>query len=241
MNHTDARLMATNQNFYDALWREAKLIRPERFSTWPLVSRLTALGGNRLEVAPGLRPRLPLAGTQFVDISTPALARLADQGGRVAAGRVTAIPFADAAFHLVCAFDIIEHVADEAAAFRELARVAAPGATLLISVPLHPEHWTPFDDLVGHCRRYQPERLLECLAREGFTLEQSAVFGMQPKSSLLVGIGMWFLTHRRRNAMRMYNRVFMPLGLRFQRTLTLVPGMVETTGVDTVLFVCRRS
>jgi hypothetical protein len=51
---------------------------------------------------------------------------------------------------------------------------------------------------------------------------------------------MWFLVHRRRRAMWMYNRVMMPLGVRFQKKLTLVAGMVPTDGVAEVLMVCRK-
>ena len=40
-----------------------------------------------------------------------------------------------------------------------------------------------------------------------------------------------------------YNRVLMPLGLRFQKELHLVPGMIATEEVDEILLVClkRRS
>ena len=63
---------------------------------------------------------------------------------------------------------------------------------------------------------------------------------MQPKSSRLLDLGMWCLEHRREKAMWWYNHVFMPLGVRFQKKLSLVPGMVDTEGVDEVLLVCRK-
>jgi ubiquinone/menaquinone biosynthesis C-methylase UbiE len=59
-----------------------------------------------------------------VDISVPALAKLRERGGQVALSQVTALPFADAAFDLVCALDIIEHVDDDGGALFELSRVA---------------------------------------------------------------------------------------------------------------------
>jgi hypothetical protein len=37
-----------------------------------------------------------------------------------------------------------------------------------------------------------------------------------------------------------YNRVFMQLGLRFQKKLAFAPGMIATEGVDEVLLVCRK-
>jgi hypothetical protein len=43
-----------------------------------------------------------------------------------------------------------------------------------------------------------------------------------------------------RLAMWWYNRAFMPLGLRLQKELLLVPGMIATAEVDEILLVCRR-
>src|SRR6266850_420097 len=54
---TEAQLRETNRRFYDALWRDARLVEPRRFNTWPLVSTLVSQAHSRLEVAPGLRPR----------------------------------------------------------------------------------------------------------------------------------------------------------------------------------------
>lgn len=232
-------LLERNRRFYDGLWSGGRLTEPERFNTWPLVTRLTAGATQRLEVAPGLRPRFPLHGTHFVDISVPALQRLRAEGANVLQGHVTALPFPDASFDAVCALDIIEHVVDDEGALTELARVAKPGAALLLSAPLHPASWTAFDDFVGHYRRYEPEHLLAKLRAHGLTLEQSAVYGMQPKSSKLLDVGMWFLTHRRQQAMWWYNRT-LPLFVRFQKPLALVPGLVGTEQVDEVLLVCRR-
>jgi SAM-dependent methyltransferase len=233
-------LLEVNRRFYDPLWTSARLVEPQRFNTWPLVCSLVSRSQSRLEVAPGLRPRLPLEETYFVDFSPPAVAKLRARGANAVVALVSALPFPDRAFELVCAFDIVEHVDDEDAILSELARVAAPNASLLVSVPLHPEHWTKFDDFVGHRRRYEPQRLLAKLAEYGFSVEQSAVYGMRPKSSWLVDVGMWFLTHRRVPAMRWYNRVFMPLGVRFQKKLALAPGLIDTEHVDEVLLVCRK-
>ncbi len=68
-------VVAVNREFYDALWSDAKLQPPERFNTWPLISGLLAASPARLEIGPGLRPRLPIAGTHFLDISSPVIAR----------------------------------------------------------------------------------------------------------------------------------------------------------------------
>jgi SAM-dependent methyltransferase len=234
------KLLDANRLYYDSLWSGAQLVGPDRFNTWPLVQTLLAPGSRRLEVAPGLRPRLPLEETQFVDVSGPALAKLARSGASVVGALITSLPFADASFDLVCALDIVEHVDDDAAALEELSRVARPGAAVLLSVPLHPELWNAFDDFVGHRRRYRPEALAETLGCHGLTIERSAAYGMQPRSSRLLDAGMWFLTHQRERALWWYNRVFMPMGLKFQKKLEFGTGLIATRAVDEILMICRK-
>ncbi len=229
-----------NQTFYDRLWSNARLVEPERFNTWPIVQALSATANRRLEIGPGLRPRLPLAETCFADISEPALEALAKRGGHTSRSAIDALPFDDNEFDLVCALDIIEHVADDRSAVAELARVSRPGASILLSTPLHPEYWTPFDEIVGHYRRYRPEQLLELLDEHDIVVERSAIFGMKPRSSWLLDFGMWFLKTHPKTAMRYYNRLFMPLALKRQPALELVDGWIDTEGVDEVFLLCRK-
>jgi SAM-dependent methyltransferase len=232
-------LEQVNRDFYEPLWDESQLIGPERFNTWPLVESLLRADSRCLEVAPGLRPRLPLAGTRFVDMSERAVERLRQAGACADVATILDLPFASHTFDLVCAMDVIEHVEDDVGALRELTRVLARHGTLLISVPLHQAHWTAFDDFVGHCRRYEPARLASLLAQFGLRIESSAVYGMRPRSSRLLELGLWYLINQRGRAMWWYNRVFMPLGIRFQKPLKLVQGMIADENVDEVLVVCR--
>jgi SAM-dependent methyltransferase len=216
-------------------------VDPPRFNTWPLVQSLVTSSVSRLEVAPGLRPRLPIDGTHFVDISSPALGALAKRGGKVLQAEIVALPFRDRSFDLVCALDIVEHVEDHTTALAELCRVTTDGGTLMLSVPLYASRWTPFDEFVGHCRRYEPQDLQAMLAHQGLTVRESAAFGMQPKSSRLLNLGMWWLTEHRERAMWWYNHVFMPIGVFFQKRLQFAPGMIDTTGVDEIILVCRKT
>ena len=75
-SRSDAELIKANRGFYESLWADSRLIGADRFNTWPLVQELVAAAPRRLEVAPGLRPRLPIEGTCFVDLSHAALRRL---------------------------------------------------------------------------------------------------------------------------------------------------------------------
>ncbi len=240
MLSSNATSIVRNRQFYDGLWAGSQLITAEQFNTWPLVSELCATHERRLEIAPGLRPRLPIAGTQFVDISAQALAKLAAQGGNVTLASISELPFADNSFGLVCALDILEHVEDDHGALSEIARVAAPGATLLLSSPFHESWWTPFDAMVGHCRRYEPKALIDLLEQHGFTVMQSAGFGMKPKSNFWTNIGMWFLEHQPKRAFWWYNRV-MPFVLKRQKPLQLHEGLIETSDIAEALLACRKN
>lgn len=155
-------------------------------------------------------------------------------------GEIGALPFSDNEFDLVCAFDVIEHTEDDRRAFGELSRVLKKDGVLIFSVPLHADLWTEFDDWVGHARRYDPPTLLAMMTDNRLELEKSAAFGMQPASPRLVKYGMWWLKHRRAWAMFWYNQVGMPLAMFFQRRLNLVNGLIDTTGVDEIVVLCRR-
>ena len=234
-------IATVNRDFYDMLWSASDVTLPHRFNTWPLLSTLAASAPARLEIGPGLRPRLPILGTSFVDISRPALSGLKACGGRAMLGEITALPFPDCSLDLVCAFDIVEHIEDDRQAFRELSRVAKDDATIIFSVPLHPDRWTGFDTLVGHVRRYDPDELLGILGEHAFVLEQSVVFGMQPRSGWLLDFAVWGMTHKRAQAMRWYNGLFLPLGLFLQPRLAWASGLIDVANVDEILLVCRRS
>jgi SAM-dependent methyltransferase len=205
------------------------------------VQVLLGEGRRRLEIGAGLHPRLPIAGTFFVDISKEALSRLRDKGGYAVLAPVTALPFPNAAFDVLCAFDIIEHVENDEACFSELARLAKPGAIMLLSVPLHPARWSRFDEIVGHYRRYDPILLAEKLQQYGFVIDQSAPFGMRPRSSLLAGIAMDFLARHPAQGFWLYNNVLLPVAIKRQRPLKFDNGIVASEQIDGLLLLCRRS
>src|SRR5258708_30353590 len=72
-------------------------------------------------------------------------------------------------------------------ALAELSRVAASGAALITSMPLHPAQWSGFDAFVGHRRRYEPAELMDKLDRKSTRLNSShqiisyAVFCLKKK------------------------------------------------------------
>lgn len=233
-------LVARNSRFYDAFWSQTYLTKPERFNTWPLISALLPAASRRLEIGPGLRPRLPVAGTHFLDLSPVVVGQLNEHGGLARSGEITALPFDDDSFDLVTAFDVIEHVENDQQVFGELTRVLKPGGRLIFSVPLHSAYWTTFDDYVGHARRYEPAALQALLDHHGLVVENSAVFGMQSNNSRLLHYAVQGLIRHPVAALRCYNWVFFPLGLLFQQRLRFRDGLMDLSNVHEVLLVCRR-
>ena len=228
-----------NREFYDALWRSTTLITPERFNTWAVVAPLAERSAARLEIGAGMRPRFPLEGTVFIDGSQPAVRSLRGAAALATVGEIARLPFRDASFSLVGAFDIIEHVEDDVSVFREIGRVLAPDGTLLCSVPLHAAAWSGFDEVVGHCRRYDPDAFAARLGEQGLVVVESAVYGMQPKKGWLLDFGTWWLKRNREKALSWYNW-FLPFSLRRQKPLQFVPGLVRDPEVDEIIAVCRR-
>ena len=68
------------------------------------------------------------------------------------------------------ASDVLEHIADDAAAAREIARVLRPGGVFIFSVPAHPWLWSAHDVALWHQRRYRRPDLIRLLEGSGLGL-----------------------------------------------------------------------
>ncbi len=82
------------------------------------------------------------------------------------------LPFRAERFDLAISFDVICNIADDGAAFAEVARVLKPGGRLITLLPANEWLWSAHDIAVSHQRRYSPRRLREQLTRAGFAIER---------------------------------------------------------------------
>lgn len=94
----------------------------------------------------------------------------------VTAGSATRIEAPAAAYDLVTELDVLEHVDDDAAAAREVARVLAPGGTALFTVPALPALWSRHDVINRHVRRYRAAELRAVVAGAGLQVRRLSYF-----------------------------------------------------------------
>jgi SAM-dependent methyltransferase len=107
-----------------------------------------------------------------------AAARIAALGrGEVRQGVVDDVVPAGQQFDLVCAFEVIEHLEDDAAALAEWVQRIKPGGSLMISTPAFPSRYGEWDAIVGHYRRYEPEQFAQLMRDAGLVDPEVVVYG----------------------------------------------------------------
>ncbi len=139
-----------------------------------------------LEIGPGrgaIAARLVGAGDDYTGVELSEASRdataelLRDLGG---AARVVAslddVP-ASERFDLLCAFEVLEHIDDDAGALGEWSRRLTAGADVVVSVPAWPARFSITDEEVGHLRRYTPEQLVGLAESAGLVDIETRFYG----------------------------------------------------------------
>jgi SAM-dependent methyltransferase len=119
---------------------------------------------------------------------------------------------AAASTDLVYTLNVLEHIVDDAAAVREIARVLKPGGRLIAYVPAFDILWTAMDDRVGHVRRYRRPGLVRILRAAGFRVIYAGyVDSLGYPASLLYRLTRGSKGEINRTALRFYDRLIFPL------------------------------
>jgi SAM-dependent methyltransferase len=162
-------------------------LSPNGWQRWDVVRRLLPADAvDVLEVGCGqggfavrLAQRYSYVGVEPDGVSAAVAAeRLRAAGGRgvVHHGDLSVLD-PGARFDLVCAFEVIEHIADDEAALRDWAGRLRPGGRLLLSTPAFQHRFGPADEMVGHYRRYDPAVLDRLLRAAGLAEVEIRHFG----------------------------------------------------------------
>jgi SAM-dependent methyltransferase len=120
--------------------------------------------------------------------------RITPLGGTVIHGDHTKAP--EPNYDLVCAFEVLEHIADDEAALADWAPLVRPGGHILLSTPAVPERMGAWDEAVGHFRRYSPEQISVRLRDAGFVDPWVHCYGW-PIGYVLEGVRNRVATRRR--------------------------------------------
>ena len=134
--------------------------------------------GRLLEVGCGTGHNLPMLsgfGTvEAIEIDEAARAVAEKRLGRPIHGaplpELHGIP--ERHYDLIGAFDVIEHVSDDAAAVTSLGRRLKPGGKLVVTVPAHQWMWSAHDVVNHHQRRYSKHGLMRLINESPLKLEK---------------------------------------------------------------------
>ena len=91
-------------------------------------------------------------------------------------GDLTAPPLTPAAFDVVLALDVLEHLDDDAAGLAQAARLLKPGGMLVVTVPALPSLWGAQDIVSHHHRRYTKRSLRALFTRAGLPAPELTYF-----------------------------------------------------------------
>lgn len=100
-------------------------------------------------------------------------------------------------FPLVMAFEVLEHIEDDAGALAQWASWLAPGGHLILSVPAHQKRWNARDVWAGHVRRYEREQLRAVVESSGLQVQSIECYGFPLANALEVLAERRYKTHRR--------------------------------------------
>jgi SAM-dependent methyltransferase len=106
--------------------------------------------------------------------------------------------------------NVLEHLPDDGAALQQLARLVRPGGHVLLYVPAFERLYSPFDQAVGHYRRYDRPALATTVRDAGLRVIEARYVNQ------LGALAWWLLAAKLKQVpteagkVRLYDRVFVP-------------------------------
>lgn len=82
------------------------------------------------------------------------------------------LPFKSDTFDLVLALDVIEHLEDDTEALKECHRILRTEGHLIVTAPAFMALWSPWDEALGHRRRYTARDLATTANKAGLHIDR---------------------------------------------------------------------
>jgi SAM-dependent methyltransferase len=205
-----------NKLLYTFLWGVKKPKSHTFWYSWKKISEIIPKKDPKLlDMGCGIRPRVPIKGSYFLDLSKPALDIIEKYGGKCTVGDARKLPFKSNFFDFVNATELIEHIKEDDKVFSEVRRVLKKGAYFSFSVPLGMKYWSSFDAFVHHVRRYEPRDLYNKVHDNGLKLRWF-LLNNPSKSKLYKGLKTFLITHIPHFALFLEEHVALHIGEKIQ-------------------------
>jgi SAM-dependent methyltransferase len=82
------------------------------------------------------------------------------------------LPFKTGSFDVVLALDVIEHIEDDTCALAECRRILKDDGLIIVTAPAFMWLWSPWDEALGHRRRYTTLSLSETIHKAGLSVKK---------------------------------------------------------------------
>lgn len=233
-----------NRKLYDNLWRTNKLKSHAFWASWSKYKKLIPKKDPKLlDIGCGIRPRVPVKGSYFLDLSKSALEILEAHGGICTCGDATSLPYESDFFDLVNASELLEHIQEDEQAISEVARVLKKRGYFTLSVPLQMKYWTRFDEKVNHARRYEPKELYDKVGKGGFSVK-SFYINNPSKSPLFKNFAALVLSTMPHLGLFVEEHITLPIAERVQRARKQIwhkDGFLEKLkDASGVIVICQK-
>jgi len=144
---------SSRTHFIDVWTRRAMLARLGRLPPGALVADIGCSTGYLLENLRAAHPDAELLGIDLVGAGLRKAHALVPDA-RLLLADACALPLRDGSLDAALSANLLEHIPDDEAALRELARVLRPGGRAVLVVPAAPGSYDYYDRFLGHQRRY---------------------------------------------------------------------------------------
>lgn len=194
------------------------------YHAW-LVSLLDGLlGEDPLEVGSGIgdyAASLTVDGLRLTvsEAYGPSVQRLRERfaGAPHVTVRELAMPSAVGGEHsCVFAFNVLEHIPDDCAAVRSMARLVRPGGRVVLFVPAFPLLMSRYDVQVGHQRRYRRASLQAVVEQAGLSVERLHYVNAPGLFAWFVGMRLLRGRPKDGPALALWDRVVVPPTRRWE-------------------------